>query len=202
MTNILELYVTWQLKPPIFSFEGGAMCSIVRVSRTLLANQLLSLFKLHHSHSTHLDHVKILNRDNNWFARGVREAVYIRFNHSPPSWIWSRREPRPGAIFTRLVFCHGPPFSNPPSRASIRCNIHEVCLLSGPTICDFCMQKLDQAQYSWEDGRFVIKANSSTSLHPQQTGEGLSCHQNIWDYIIKEHVTWLTDQFHMLSNIY
>ena len=51
----------------------------------------------------------------------------------------------------RLVFCHGPPFSNPRSRASIPCNIHEICLLSRPAICSFCTQNLDQVQYSWED---------------------------------------------------
>ena len=49
---------------------------------------------------------------------------------------FDRAEPRPGAIFMRLVFCHGPPFSNPPSRASIQCNIHEVCLLSRPANWD------------------------------------------------------------------
>ena len=81
----------------------------------------------------------------------------------------------------RLVFCHGPPFSNPPSRASIRCNIHEVCLLSRPAIWDFCTQNLDQVQYSWEDGGFVIKANSQENFeypngifseHWQKTREG------------------------------
>ena len=65
-------------------------------------------------------------------------ARHLGFDHA---------EPRPGAIFMRLVFCHGPPFSNPPSRASIRYNIHEVCLLSRPAIWDFCTQNLDWVQY-------------------------------------------------------
>ena len=66
-------------------------------------------------------------------------ARHLGFDHA---------KPRPGAIFMRLFFCYGPPFSNPPIRASIRCNIHEVCLLSRPGIWDFCTQNLDQVQYS------------------------------------------------------
>ena len=102
----------------------------------------------------------------NIFISTVFQTVFrkwhftIRLNHRPPSG-FDHAEPRPGAIFMRLVSCHGPPFSNPPSRASIRCNIHEVCLLSRPAIWDFCTQNLDQVQYSWEDGGFVIKANET-----------------------------------------
>ena len=35
-------------------------------------------------HSVHLDDVKILDRDNKWFIRGVHEALHIR-THRPPS---------------------------------------------------------------------------------------------------------------------
>ena len=55
-------------------------------------------------------------------------ARHLGFDHA---------EPRPGSIFKRLVFCHGPSFSIPPSRASTECNIHEVSLLSRPAILDF-----------------------------------------------------------------
>ena len=118
---------------------------------------------IHPDHSSmilpHLNHYihplfSLIIRHSTW-SFALITARHLGFYHA---------EPRSGAIFIRLVFCHGPPLSKPPSRASIRCNIHEVCLLSRPAIWDFCMQNLGQVQYSGEDGGFVIKANSSFNL--------------------------------------
>ena len=94
-------------------------------------------------------------RDMEGIQFALITARHLGFDHA---------EPRTGAIFMRLVFCHRSPFSNSPSRASIRCNIHEVCLLSRPAVWVFCTQNLDQVQYSWEDGGFVIKANRATGV--------------------------------------
>ena len=58
-------------------------------------------------------------------------------------------EPRPRAIFMKLFFCHRPPSWIWPSRASTPYNIHEVILLSPPSILDLTKQSLDPVQYSW-----------------------------------------------------
>ena len=58
-------------------------------------------------------------------------------------------EPRPRAIFMKLFFCHRPPSWIWPSRASTPCNIHEVIVLSPPSILDLTKQSLDPVQYSW-----------------------------------------------------
>ena len=79
------------------------------------------------------------------------KALHLGFDHV---------EPRPAVIFVKLVFCHGPSFSIPPRRISIRCNIHEVSLLSRPFILKFITQNLDQVQYLRKDGGFVTKAKS------------------------------------------
>ena len=81
-------------------------------------------------------------------------ARHLGFDHA---------EPRLGAIFMRLVFCHGRPFSNPPSRGSIRCNIHEVSLLSRPAIFESTKQRLDPVQYSW--GLSFVTAGHLGFLH-------------------------------------
>ena len=49
----------------------------------------------------------------------------------------------------KLLFCHGPPSWISPRRASTLCNIHEVILLSPPSILDLTKQSLDPVQYSW-----------------------------------------------------
>ena len=96
-----------------------------------------------------------------WYSK---TNAFIRFDHGPPSLIWPRRSSTRCNIY-EVSLLSWPPFSNPPSRASTRCNIHEVSPLSRPAIWDFCMQNVDQVQYSWEDGRFVIKVNATVRAH-------------------------------------